>query len=111
MHTPLLFAQATAASGGGAALIANMLPLVLIFVIFWFLMIRPQQQKMKQHRAMIDAVKKGDSVITGGGLIGKVTKVDGDVIEVEIASGVKVKAMKGTLSDVTPNGVTKPAND
>jgi preprotein translocase subunit YajC len=111
MHSPFLFAQAAPASGGGAALIANMLPLVLIFVIFWFLMIRPQQQKMKQHRAMIDAVKKGDGVITGGGLIGKVTKVDGDVIEVEIASGVKVKAMKGTLSDVTPHGVTKPAND
>jgi preprotein translocase subunit YajC len=56
-------------------------------------------------------VKKGDGVITGGGLVGKVTKVDGEIIEVEIASGVKVKAMKGTLSDVTPNGITKPAND
>jgi preprotein translocase subunit YajC len=88
-----------------------MMPLVLIFVIFWFLLIRPQQQRAKQHRAMIDAVKKGDSIVTGGGLVGKVTKVEGDIVEVEIASGVKVKAVKATLSDITPLGSSKPAND
>jgi preprotein translocase subunit YajC len=80
-------------------------------VIFWFLLIRPQQQRAKQHRAMIDAVKKGDSIVTGGGLVGKVTKVEGDIVEVEIASGVKVKAVKATLSDITPLGSSKPAND
>jgi preprotein translocase subunit YajC len=108
------FAQAAggASAGGGAAgFFIQMAPLLLIFVIFWFLLIRPQQQKMKTHRAMIDAVKKGDSVVTGGGLIGKVTKVDGDTVEVEIASGVKVKAVKSTLTDVTPLGGGKPAND
>ena len=88
-----------------------MMPLVLIFIIFWFLLIRPQQQRAKQHRAMIDAVKKGDSIVTGGGLVGKVTKVEGDIVEVEIASGVKVKAVKATLSDITPLGASKPAND
>ncbi|MBK7284415.1 MAG: preprotein translocase subunit YajC [Sphingomonadales bacterium] len=88
-----------------------MMPLALIFIIFWFLLIRPQQQRAKQHRAMIDAVKKGDSIVTGGGLVGKVTKVEGDIVEVEIATGVKVKAIKATLSDITPTGSSKPAND
>jgi preprotein translocase subunit YajC len=104
-------AGSAAASGGATAFFVQMMPLVLIFVIFWFLLIRPQQQRMKQHRAMIEAVKKGDSVVTGGGLMGKVTKVDGDTVEVEIATGVKVKAVKSTLTDVTPLGGSKPAND
>ena len=107
------YAQAagTPAPSGITALFVNIAPLLLIFIIFWFLLIRPQQQRMKKHRAMIDAVKKGDGVVTGGGLIGKVTKVDGDTVEVEIASGVKVKAIKGTLTDITPHGTAKPAND
>jgi len=107
------YAQAagTAAPGGTTAFFLNVAPLLLIFVIFYFLLIRPQQTRMKKHRAMIDAVKKGDGVVTGGGLIGKVHKVDGDTVEVEIAPGVKVKAVKGTLTDITPNGPAKPAND
>ena len=104
-------AAGAAAPGGATAFFIQMMPLALIFVIFWFLLIRPQQQRAKQHRAMIDAVKKGDSIVTGGGLVGKVTKVEGDIVEVEIASGVKVKAVKATLSDITPLGSTKPAND
>lgn len=113
MFSTPAFAQAAGApaAGGTGYFIAQMAPLLLIFVIFWFLLIRPQQQRMKQHKAMIEAVKKGDSVVTGGGLMGKVTKVDGDTVEVEIASGVKVKAVKGTLTDVTPLGSAKPAND
>lgn len=108
------YAQAAgtaAAPGGASAFFIQMMPLVLIFVIFWFLLIRPQQQRMKQHRALIDAVKKGDSIVTGGGVVGKVTKVEGDIVEVEIASGVKVKVVKSTLSDITPSGSSKPAND
>ncbi len=114
MLTTPAYAQAAtgaAASGGAAGFFIQMMPLALIFVIFWFLLIRPQQQRAKQHRAMIDAVKKGDSIVTGGGLVGKVTKVEGDIVEVEIASGVKVKAVKATLSDITPLGSSKPAND
>jgi preprotein translocase subunit YajC len=107
------FAQTAAASpaGAGAALFTQFVPLILIFGIFWYFMIRPQSLRAKEHRAMIDAVKKGDSVVTGGGLIGKVTKVDATIVEIEIASGVKVKALKSTLSDITPLGTAKPAND
>ena len=85
-------------------------PLIFIFVIFYFLLIRPQQRRVKQHRAMIDAVKKNDTAITGGGVIGKVTKVDENEVELEIASGVRIRVLKPLLSDVRPHG-TKPAND
>lgn len=89
----------------------QMVPLIAIFVIFYFLLIRPQQKRMKQHRAMIEGAKKGDQVVTGGGLVGKVTKVEDQYVEVEIAPNVKVKAVKSTLSDITPSGTSKPAND
>ena len=107
------YAQAAgaAAPAGASAIFVQMIPLILIFVVFWFLIIRPQQKRMKEHRATIDAVKKGDGVVTGGGIVGKVTKVEDQVVEVEIAQGVKIKVVKGTLTDVTPNGVAKPAND
>ncbi len=88
----------------------QMVPLALIFVVFYFLLIRPQQQRAKAHAAKVDAVKRGDTVVTAGGLIGKVTKIVDGEIEVEIASGVKVRVVKSTLADVTlPGG--KPAND
>ncbi len=89
--------------------LGQFLPLILIFAIMYFLLIRPQQKKAKQHAAMIAAVRKGDRVITQGGLIGKVTKVkeDGEV-EVEIASGVKVRVVKATLSNVISK--TEPAS-
>ncbi len=107
------FAQAAGgtASGGTASTIFFFGQFILIGLIFWFLMIRPQQQRMKAHRAMIDAVKKGDSVVTGGGIVGKVTKVEADLVEVEVAAGVKVKVVKATLTDITPLGTAKPAND
>ncbi|MCS6879383.1 MAG: preprotein translocase subunit YajC [Geminicoccaceae bacterium] len=98
------FAQAQGAGGGDV--FVSLLPLVLIFIVFYFLLIRPQQQKMKQHRAMLDALKKGDQVLTGGGIFGKVTRIDPDgTVMVEIAQGVVVKVAKGTISDV----LTKPA--
>lgn len=107
------FAQAASgtASGGIASTVFFFGQFILIGLIFWFLMIRPQQQRMKAHRAMIDAVKKGDSVVTGGGIVGKVTKVEADLVEVEVAAGVKVKVVKATLTDITPLGTAKPAND
>ena len=95
---------------GAAAMINMVAPLLLIFVIFYFLMIRPQARRMKQHQAMLAAVKKNDVVVTNGGLVGKVTKVDETEVEVEIASGVKVKVIKTMLSEVRPFGA-KPAND
>ena len=108
--SPAFAANGAAASGGGAMTILGLLPWVAIFVIFYFLMIRPQQQRVKRHQAMIAAVKKNDVAVTGGGVIGKVTKVDDNEVEMEIAAGVKVKVVKATLSEVRPHG-TKPAND
>ena len=98
-------------AAGGAAIFLQMAPLVLIFVVFYFLLIRPQQKRLKDQRATIDATKKGDTVVTGGGLIGRVTRVDDAEVEIEIAQGVRVRAVKSTLADVRPAGGTKPAND
>ena len=79
-------------------------------MIFYVLMIRPQQKRVKEHQAAIAAIKKGDEVITGGGIRGKVTKVTDDEAEVEIAQGVRVRVVKGTLSQVLTKSA-KPAND
>jgi len=84
---------------------------VAIFAIFYFLMIRPQQQRAKAHRAMVDAVKKGDEVVTGGGIIGKVARVMDGEIEIEVATGVKLRVLKGTLSDVRNPKLPAAAND
>jgi preprotein translocase subunit YajC len=114
MFTSPAYAQAAGAAGapdGVSAFLVQMAPLLLIFVVFWFLIFRPQQQRAKEQRAKLDAVKKGDQVVTGGGLMGKVTKVDADTVEVELAPNVKVKAVKATLADVVANGPTKAAND
>lgn len=92
-------------------MLVQMAPLVLIFVVFYFLLIRPQQKKMKEHKAKIDAVKKGDQVVTGGGLVGKVVRVDEFYVDVELAPGMKVKAVKSTLTDVVDPATAKPAND
>src|SRR5437016_3349892 len=107
------YAQAAgaASAGGTMAMFLQFAPLLFIFVIFYFLLIRPQQTKLKQHRQAIDAIKKGDTVVTGGGLIGKVTRVDEHELEVEIAPNVRVKAVKSTISDVRLAGTGKPAND
>ena len=105
-----LAAAAAAAPDGPAAFFVSMFPLVLIFVIFYFLMIRPQAKRAKEHRAELEAVKKGDDIITGGGVRGRVTKVTDDEAEVEIAQGVKVRVMKSTISTVI-QPKTKPAND
>jgi preprotein translocase subunit YajC len=101
------FAQTAGAPGAGAAL-AQFLPIILIFIIFYFLLIRPQQQKMKQHRAMVEALRRGDQVVTSGGIVGKVSKVQEDgMVEVEIADNVKVKVIKATISQVLNK--TEPA--
>ena len=86
------------------------LPIVGMVAIFWFLIIRPQMRQQKAHREKIAAVKKGDQVVTAGGLLGKVIKVDDQYAEIEIAQGVKVKAVKSTLGYIVPPG-GKPAND
>jgi preprotein translocase subunit YajC len=102
-------AFAQAAGGAGANPIMQFVPLIAIFAIMYFLMIRPQQKKAKEHAAMISATRRGDQVVTAGGLIGKVTKVkeDGE-LEVELAEGVKVRVLKGTLANVLSQ--TEPAS-
>ena len=97
-------------SGGTAGILVGILPWLLIFVIFYLLMIRPQQRRVKEHQAAIAAVKKGDDIITGGGIRGRVTKVSDDEAEVEIATGVRVKVVKSTLTSVV-NASAKAAND
>ena len=93
------FAQAGGAGGGN--MILQFLPLVAIFVIFYFLLIRPQQKRQKEHRTMVSNVKRGDGVITAGGIKGKVTKVVDDYeVKVEIAEGVIVSLVKSTITDV-----------
>jgi len=104
------FAQA-AAPGGAASSLISFVPIVLIFVIMYVLMIRPQQKKVKEHRAMIEAVRRGDQVVTGGGLIGKVTKVAEGEVEVEIAAGVKVRVVKATITQVVSKTEPAAAND
>lgn len=96
------YAQAAGAAPGASDMITSFLPLVLIFVVFWFLMIRPQQKRMKEHRALVAAAKKGDKVVTNGGILGTITKaVDGENdVEVEIATGVKVRVLRSAIQDV-----------
>lgn len=102
------YAQA-AGDAGAAGLIQSLIPFILIFAIMWFMLIRPQQKKAREHRAMIEALRRGDQVVTAGGLIGKVSKVkeDGEV-EVEIAEGVKVRVIRSTITGVLSK--TEPAS-
>ena len=98
------YAQAPG-GGGGGDMLTQMLPLILIFVVFYFLLIRPQQKKAREHREMLGGVKRGDRVVTGGGIIGLVTKVIGEnEIQVEIADGVRVRVAKSTLSNILARG-------
>lgn len=94
-------AFAQAAPGGAAGAFTSFVPLILIFAIMYFLLIRPQQKKLKEHKAMVDALRRGDQILTQGGIIGKVVKVHDDgVLEVEIAEGVKVRMPRHTVAQV-----------
>ena len=98
------------AAGGGGDIFSAILPLVLIFAVFYFLLIRPQQKKMKEHRAMVENVRRGDTVVTGGGIIGRVTKVkDEATVQVEISENVRIDVVKGTLTEVRTK--SQPASD
>lgn len=98
------YAQAAGAAPGGADLLMQFLPLVLILVVFYFLMIRPQQKRAKEHRALLAAVRRGDTVVTMSGLIGKVAKVQDSEVLLEIAEGVRVRILKSTVSEVRTKG-------
>jgi preprotein translocase subunit YajC len=108
-------AYAQAAGGGGGEAFQAFLPLILIFIVFYFLLIRPQQKKIKQHKETLEGIRRGDKVITGGGIIATVTKIENDMeVTVEIAKDVKVRIQRSTIAGVInrtePVG-GKPAND
>ncbi len=110
MFISTAYAQAAAgAPGGGMESLMSLAPLVLIFVVFYFLLIRPQQKKLKEHKGMLDALRRGDRVVTGGGIIGTVVKVGNneDDVTVEIAEGVRVRVLRGTITSVLAK--TEPA--
>jgi preprotein translocase subunit YajC len=100
----------TGGAGGGSEMIMSLLPFVLIFVIMYFLILRPQQRRVKQHQEMVKNVRRGDTVITSGGIVGKVTKVlDDEQIEIDIADGVRVRQMRSMVSEVRAKG--EPVKD
>ena len=102
------YAQTPSILGGDG--MSFLVPMVLVFVIMYFLILRPQQKRVKQHAEMVKNVRKGDTVITSGGLVGKVTKVvDDDQIEVELAEGVRVRQMRSMVTDVRAKG--EPVKD
>jgi preprotein translocase subunit YajC len=112
------FAQDAAKPAGGLLdQMGGILPLILIFVVFWFLLIRPQQKRMKEHKALIAAIKKGDEVLTTGGIVGKITKSNdtSPTVEVEIADGVRVNIARAQIAGLwNPNPMPaagQPAND
>ena len=107
----LAHAQTAGASADPTGGLMQLLPMILMFVVLWFLMVRPQMKKAKEHKALIAAIAKGDEVVTGGGLIGRVIKVSDGEVEIELSPTVKVKALKGTLTDVRTRGAPAAAND
>jgi preprotein translocase subunit YajC len=114
--TPAYAQAAGAAAPSGiaglmASPIGSILPLIAVVVLFYFLMIRPQQQRAKQHQAMILAVKRGDTVVLNSGMIGKVVRVEDAEVGLEVATGVTVKVVKSMISDVRARGEPAPAND
>ena len=102
-------AYAQAAPGAFDMLNSLIVPTMLIIGIMYFLMIRPQQKRLKDHRDMVAAIRRGDTIVTSGGIIGKVTKVDDQELQVEIADGVKVKLLRSTISEVRGKGEVAPA--
>lgn len=103
-------AYAQGAGFGGDNMLVSLLPFILIFVIMYFLILRPQQKRVKQHQEMVKNVRRGDTVVTSGGLVGKVTKViDDEQIEIEIGEGVRIRQMRQMLADVRAKG--EPVKD
>ena len=104
------FAQAAGAAGDTNSMLMSLLPFALIFVIMYFLILRPQQRKVKEHNDLVKNVRRGDTVITNGGLVGKVTKVvDDEQIEIEVGEGVRIRQMRQMISGVRTKG--EPAKD
>jgi preprotein translocase subunit YajC len=103
-------APATGTGGGAMDILTSLMPILLLVVIFWLLIFRPQQKRLKAQKEMLGAIRRGDTVVTTGGLVGKVTKaIDGEDLEVEIAANTRVKVVRGMISDVRSKA--EPVND
>jgi preprotein translocase subunit YajC len=100
-------APAAAAGGDMSSSLMSMLPLVLMFVVLYFVMIRPQMKKQKEHRAMIEAVAKGDEVVTAGGVLGKINKVGENYLGLEVSNGVEIQIQRSAVVQVLPKGSIK----
>ena len=104
------FAQAApAAAASGTDTLFSLLPLVLMFVVLYFIMIRPQMKKQKEHKAMIEALSKGDEVVIAGGLMGRIAKLGDSYLHVEVSSGVELQVQRGAIIQVLPKGTYSPA--
>ena len=102
-------AMAAGAAGAPQTSITDFIPLVLIFVVFYFLLIRPQQKRTKEHASMVDALKKGEEVVTNGGILGKITVVDENFITIEIAKDTQIKVQRQAIAAIMPKGTIKSA--
>ena len=100
-------APAAAAGGDMMSTLTGMLPLVLMFVVLYFIMIRPQMKRQKEHRAMVQAIAKGDEVVIGGGMLGRVTRMSEQYMHVEIANGIEVQVQRAAVLQVLPKGTIK----
>ncbi len=101
------FAQAAPAATGGSDSLLSLLPLVLMFVVLYFIMIRPQMKRQKEHKAMVEALAKGDEVVTAGGLAGRISKLGDTYLAVEVADGVEVQVQRNAVAQVLPKGTLK----
>jgi preprotein translocase subunit YajC len=114
MFSTPAYAQAAggaATAAGPEAFLLQLLPLVMILVVFYFLLIRPQQKRLKEHQERIGGLRRGDTVVTSGGIVGKITKVAEDEVTVEIAPNVSVRVVKGTIGEIRGKGEPVVAND
>ncbi|WP_066555089.1 preprotein translocase subunit YajC [Croceicoccus bisphenolivorans] len=110
MSSSLLVLAAAAPAAGPPGWV-QILPLLAMGVIFWFLVFRPQMKRHKEHQAKIAGLQKGDRVVTAGGLVGKIVKLEDHYVDLDLGQGVKVKAVRSTIGDVIPPGGNTPAND
>lgn len=100
-------AYAQAGPAGQGSILGAMLPLVLLFAVFWFMLIRPQQKRQKEHKAMVETLKKGDEIVTNGGVLGRITKVGDSFVSVEVAEGMEIRVQRVAIATLMPKGTIK----
>jgi preprotein translocase subunit YajC len=101
------WAQAPAPTGGQPSLIGTLLFPILLIVVFYFLLIRPQTKRAKEHKQMVEALKKGDEIVTGGGVLGRVTEIGNNFVQLEVAEGIQLRVQKGAVASLMPKGTIK----